>query len=393
MQIELIDLDFVELPLKAPFETSMGRESVKSAWLVTLWAEGIPGYAECVADAHPFYTEETHATVYYAWKNDLVPRLAAQPIGDPETVSTRWTGVRGHRMAKAALEMAVWDWFGRARGIPLWRLLGGDPGRRQIPVGVSIGIQPSLEALKDLAIQYQAEGYQRIKIKIKPGWDVLPVKTLREALGASMPMMADANSAYRPDDAEDLARLDDFRLMMLEQPLAYDDLVDHQQLARRLRTPICLDESIRSAEDARRAFQMGACSVINIKPGRVGGYQEAKRIHDIAMERGYGVWCGGMLETGIGRAHNLHLSTLPNFRWPGDTSASDRYFVEDLVDPPFQLNPDGTLSVPEGPGIGVYPDPDRLRRFRRYHETWRGQTLRISGGIPDDLFRGRGVQR
>ncbi len=376
MKIEAIHLDFIEIPLKAPFQTSFGTDSLKTTWILTIRSNGMAGYAESVADVEPLYSEETHATVYFALKNDLLPRLAGVEIMRPEDLERLVAPVRGNRMAKAVLEMAVWDWFARSQGVPLWQLIGGDPSRKQIPVGVSIGIQPSPEALVDTAQGYLSQGYRRLKVKIKPGTDRAPLEALRRAVGPDVLIMADANSAYRLNDLDTLKALDPLNLMMLEQPLAEDDIIDHRLLREALQTPICLDEAVRSDEDARKAIELGACSIINIKVGRVGGHAIARRVHDVAMAHGVPVWCGGMLETGIGRAHNLHLSTLPNFRLPGDTSASDRYFKEDIIDPPFRLNADGTLTVPDGPGIGVEPDPDRIRQFRTHHEEWA-----LAGGL------------
>lgn len=382
MKIDQVQLDFVQIPLKSPFQTSFGTDSVKTTWIVTVLAEGIRGYAESVADVEPLYSEETHASIYFALKNHLLPRLATVDIAGPEQVDTLLQPVRGNRMAKAAIEMAIWDWFARIQGQPLWKLLGGDAARMRIPVGVSIGIQSSPEALVETAQGYLAEGYRRLKVKIKPGTDRLPLERLRAAVGPEVLIMADANSAYRLSDIDRLRSLDPLSLMMLEQPLAEDDMIDHRQLARAIHTPVCLDEAIRSDEDARKAIELGACSIINIKVGRVGGHAVARRVHDVAKTRGVPVWCGGMLETGIGRAHNLHLSTLPNFRLPGDTSASDRYFAEDLVEPPFRLNGDGTLTVPDGPGIGVEPDAERLERYRTYHEMWSVRGQWEGGGVP-----------
>ncbi len=377
MNIERVQLDFVELPLKAPFETSVGISTTKQTWILTVIADGLKGYAESVADPEPHWNEETHATVYFALKNHLLPRLWSVNLQSPEDVARILSPVRANFMAKATIEMAIWDWFARASGAPLWQLIGGDTAKKTIPVGVSIGIQPTIDALLQMADDFLAAGYRRLKVKIKPGRDVEPLSALRQHVGADVLMMADANSAYQLSDADSLKAFDDLNLMMLEQPLAHDDMIDHAALARTIKTPICLDEVVRTAEDARKALQIGACQIINIKVGRVGGHATARQIHDIAEAGNIPVWCGGMEETGIGRAHNLHLSTLPNFRLPGDTSASDRYFHEDLIDPPFRLNHDGTLSVPEGPGIGVVPDPDRLCRYRRYHEEWTHATPTI----------------
>lgn len=382
MRIDQVRLDLVEIPLKSPFQTSFGVERVKTAWILAVASEGLVGYAESVADVQPLYSEETHASVYFALKNDLMPRLAGVEIDRPESVERILAPVRGNRMAKASIEMAIWDWFARSQNRPLWQMLGGDPARMRIPVGVSIGIQASAEALVEVANGYLAEGYRRLKVKIKPGTDYERLAQLRAAVGPDVGIMADANSAYRLGDVDRLRRLDPLNLMMLEQPLQEDDIIDHGVLARALTTPICLDEAIRSDEDARKAIDLGACSIINVKVGRVGGHTVARRVHDVALQRNVPVWCGGMLETGIGRAHNLHLSTLPNFRLPGDTSASSRYFTEDIVDPPFVLNGDGTLTVPEGPGIGVVPDPERLARFGRHHEVWDVRETWKGGGLP-----------
>lgn len=384
MQIDRVQLDFVELPLLDPFETSVGVSTVKQAWILTVYADGIAGYAESVADPDPHWNEETHATVYFALKNHLLPLLWGQEIRHPEEVARFFLPIRANFMAKATIEMAVWDWFARAQGVPLARLLGGDPAKTTIPVGVSIGIQPTTDDLLRAADTFLGLGYRRLKVKIKPGLDIERLAALRRHVGAQVAMMADANSAYRLADLPILKALDDLDLMMLEQPLAHDDLIDHATLARSLKTPVCLDEAIRTPEDARKAMDIEACRVINIKVGRVGGYAMARAIHDLAAKRGVPVWCGGMQETGIGRAHNLHLSTLANFRLPGDTSASNRYFVEDLVEPAFTLNEDGTLTVPAGPGIGVVPDPHRLVRYASFHEelTNRTPVVLVPHGVP-----------
>ncbi len=384
MQIEQVVLDFIEMPLKSPFETSFGVDTNKTCWVLSLSSGGVTGYAETVADVEPLYSEETHASVYYAIKNHILPRLAGTPLEYPHAVHDLLLPIRGNRMAKAAVEMAVWDWWGRATHQPLWKLLGGDADKREIPVGVSIGIQSDPEALIAIAEEYLRQGYRRLKVKIKPGNDLLPLRALRQALGPEVPMMADANSAYRLDrDVGRLRQLDELGLMMIEQPLDEDDYVDHAVLARALKTPVCLDESIRSADDARRAIGLKAAGVINIKVGRVGGLTAAKAVHDIAREAKIPVWCGGMLETGIGRAFNLHLTTLPNFSLPGDTSASDRYFEQDLIAKPFRLNANGTLTVPQGDGIGVVPDPQRLQQVTTYHEEWNLLHHVSKGGIPD----------
>jgi O-succinylbenzoate synthase len=361
LTVEAITLERIVMPLKAPFETSFGRETERAFFMVTVHGQGITGYAESVAGEAPLYNEETNVTVHHMIRDFLAPRLFARPLTDPDEVRERFRPIRENRMAKAALEMAVWDWFARRDRIPLYRLLGGT--RTDIPVGVSIGIQPSVDATVRVARAFWEAGYQRLKIKIRPGWDVEPLTAVRAAL-PDAPIMADANSAYKlPEAIRIFKQLDALDLMMVEQPLAEDDIVDHAALQREITTPVCLDESIRTADDARKAIDLGACRIINIKVGRVGGFAEARDIEAVARSRGVPVWCGGMLESGIGRAANLHLTSLPGFTLPGDTSASDRYFAEDLIDPPFRLTDHGTLLVPEGPGLGVVPDPARVRRF------------------------------
>jgi O-succinylbenzoate synthase len=311
-----------------------------------------------VADSDPFYSAECNATAWHVLEKYLIPAVLGRPLASAADAAGAWSQVRGHRMAKAALEMAAWDLDARLAGRPLCERLGAAP--RPIEAGVSIGIQPSIDQLLARIQEELAAGYRRIKIKIKPGWDRAPVEAIRDRLG-DIPLMVDANAAYRLADAERLADLDAFGLMMIEQPLGYDDLVQHAELQRRLRTPICLDESIHGPETARAALDLGACRIVNIKPGRMGGFGPSVAVHDLARTRGVPLWHGGMLETGIGRAHNLHLSTLPGFVLPGDVAASRRYFVPDLIEPPIEVTADGTVAVPAGPGIGVQPVPARLR--------------------------------
>jgi len=276
--------------------------------------------------------------------------------------------VRGHEMAKAALEMAVWELWARREGVPLWKLLGGRSG--EIAAGVSVGLQADEAALLDKVAAEVAAGYRRVKVKIKPGRDLALVAAIRSRFEA-LPLMVDANSAYTLADAGHLALLDRFALTMIEQPLGWDDIVDHATLQRSLSTPLCLDESIRSGEDARRALDTGACRVVNVKVGRVGGFSGAIAVHDVCRARGVPVWCGGMLESGIGRLANVHLQTLPGFTLPGDTSASARTFEEDLVDPPVVVSPEGTIAVPDGPGIGHAILWPRVERATDLRETWR----------------------
>jgi O-succinylbenzoate synthase len=335
---------------------------------VSVFADGVAGHAECVADVDPFYLPETNDTALHVLRDFLVPMALGLEIAGPRDVLPALARVRGHEMAKAALEMAVWELWARRDGVPLWRLLGGRGG--EIEAGVSVGLQKDEDALLAKVEAEVAAGYRRVKVKIKPGRDVALVAAIR-ARFPRLPLMVDANSAYSLADADRLAELDRFSLTMIEQPLGWDDIVDHAALQRRLSTPVCLDESIRSGEDARRALEIGACRVVNVKVGRVGGFAGALAVHDACRARGAPVWCGGMLESGIGRLANVHLQTLPGFTLPGDTSASARYFEEDLVDPPVTVSPEGRIAVPEGPGIGHAILWPRVERATDLHETWK----------------------
>jgi len=349
----------LKLPLVHFFETSFGRIHEKHFIIVRVEGGGAAGYGECVAEQDPYYSAETNDTVWHIIAGFVAPRVLGTAFSHPREVFPALRAIRGHHMAKAAVEMAAWDLYARQRGEPLARALGGS--RDRIASGVSIGIQDSLD---DLAAKVETElaaGYRRIKIKIKPGWDVDAVAMIRRRFG-SIPLMVDANAAYTLADADHLARLDAFDLMMIEQPLDYDDIADHAALQRRLKTPICLDESIHSIAAAREAIASGACRIVNIKPGRVGGFTESIRLHDVCAQHGVPVWHGGMLESGIGRAANIHLSTLPNFSLPGDIAGSKRYFNPDLIDPPIEVAADGTIAVPDGPGLGVTIREERVER-------------------------------
>ena len=312
-----------------------------------------------MAEQDPYYSAETNDTAWHIIADFIAPRVLGVEFDHPRDVFPALKAIRGHNMAKAAVEMAAWDLFARQRGEPLARVLGGS--RERIASGVSIGIQTSLDELAKKVERELAAGYRRIKIKIKPGWDVDAVAMLRQRFG-SFPLMVDANAAYTLADADRLAALDEFDLMMIEQPLEYDDIGDHAILQRRLKTPICLDESIKSVALAREAIAAGACRIINIKPGRVGGFAESIRLHDLCAAHGIPVWHGGMLESGIGRAANIHLSTLQNFTLPGDVAASKRYFNPDLIEPPVEVAADGTIAVPQGPGIGVSIRDEEVER-------------------------------
>jgi O-succinylbenzoate synthase len=355
--VERLQLRLVRLPLVAFFETSFGRIYDRSFILVSLESDGAVGTAECVADVDPYYSAETTVTAWHVIKDFLAPLVLGRTFDDPRAVFGGLARVRGHHMAKAAIEMAIWDLAARQRDEPLARLLGGT--RTEIASGVSIGIQDSVEQLMDRIATELAAGYRRIKIKIKPGWDVDVVAAVRAAFG-DVALMVDANAAYTLDDRAHLAGLDGFGLMMIEQPLDYDDIRDHAVLQRALATPICLDESIHSVRAADEALALGACRIINIKPGRVGGHGPSLQLHDLCAARGVPVWHGGMLESGIGRAHNIHLASLPNFTLPGDIAASRRYFMPDLIEPGIQVSAAGTIAVPTGPGIGVTIDWDRV---------------------------------
>ncbi|OUC94877.1 o-succinylbenzoate synthase [Streptosporangium minutum] len=347
----------VALPLISPFRTSLGTQTVRNALLVRVrGADGEEGWGECVADDEPTYSPE-----YLQGAADIItrffaPALRAVPDLDPAGVAPALAHFRGHPMAKAAVEMAVLDAVLRSRETPLAVHLGGV--RQSVRVGVSVGIADSLDALLDTVDRHVSAGYARIKLKIEPGWDLEPVRLVRETFGADLMLTVDANTAYAPADARHLTRLDAFGLALLEQPFAPDDLQAHADLAARMDTPICLDESITSARDAAAALRARACSIINIKPGRVGGYLEARRIHDLAQANGVPVWCGGMLETGLGRAANLALASLPGFTLPGDISATARYYASDIT-APFVLEGD-SIRVPTAPGLGVQLDPEAL---------------------------------
>jgi len=359
VKIERLELRLLKLPLVHFFETSFGRIFEKHFILVRLDGDGATGHGECVAEQDPYYSAETNETAWHIISGFIAPRVVGVEFAHPRDVFPALKAIRGHNMAKAAVEMAAWDLFARQQNVPLCRVLGGT--RERIASGVSIGIQNSLDELAEHVERELAAGYRRIKIKIKPGWDVDAVALVRERFG-SIPLMVDANAAYHIQDAAHLAQLDAFGLMMIEQPLDYDDIADHAVLQRRIATPICLDESIKTVHAAEEAIAAGACRIINIKPGRLGGFREAIRLHDLCAAHLIPVWHGGMLESGIGRAANIHLSTLENFSLPGDVAASKRYFNPDLIDPPIDVAPDGTIGVPRGPGLGVSIVDERLDR-------------------------------
>jgi O-succinylbenzoate synthase len=360
LRVERARLRVVELPLVSPFTTSFGTQTVRRALLVELEGDGVDGVGECAAGIEPGYSAETCAGALLALRDYILPSVLGRPEADVVGHAQGWGWVRGHHMAKAAVEMALLDQAGRASGQSLSQVLGGS--RSRIGCGVSIGIQSSLGATISAIEGYLAEGYQRIKLKCKPGYDVELARAVRQRFPGT-PLMLDANSAYSLRDLDQLRALDEFDLTMIEQPLAHDDLIDHATLQAQIETSICLDESVESLADLRAAISLGSGRILNIKAGRVGGLLPAAQLHDTCGEAGWPVWCGGMLETGIGRAANLALASLPGFTLPGDTSASDRYFRQDLLRQPFELAADGTLPVPSGPGLGIELDQRRLKEI------------------------------
>jgi O-succinylbenzoate synthase len=350
MRIERIELRHVKMILVSPFVTSMGTEYDEEHIIVRVDAEGVTGWGESVAEGTPFYSYETVPTAWHILKDFLMPSVLGKDLQSVDEAIAGYAKVRGHMMAKAGIEAALWDVFAKSKGISLSQMIGGT--RRKIDVGVSIGIQDSVAGLIKKVEGYLAEGYKRIKIKIAPGLDLQFVDALRKEFPGMM-LQVDANSAYTLEDIGIFKKMDDYGLVLIEQPLGYEDIFDHSKLQRELKTPICLDESIHSLDDTRAAIELDSCRVINIKPGRVGGFTESKLIHDYCAGMNIPVWCGGMLESGIGRAGNVALASLPNFTLPGDISASKRYYKEDIVEPEFLVNPDGTMDVPTKPGIGV----------------------------------------
>ncbi|MGI8773047.1 MAG: o-succinylbenzoate synthase [Acidobacteriaceae bacterium] len=360
MRIDAILLREIRMPLVEPFRTSFGTTTDRRVLLVEVHAEGLTGWGECVAGEHPYYSEESIDTAWVVLMGELAPMLAAAEIENAGSCSPILSRVRGNRMAKAALECAIWDLEAQLLKQPLAELLGGT--RTTIPCGVSIGIQPTMEAQLAKVERELAAGYQRIKLKCQPGWDVEMLEAVRERWPEIM-LSVDANSAYRLKDMDHLAHFDRFGLLMIEQPLWADDFYYHSMLQKRLETAVCLDESIRNRRDALAAIDMESCRIINIKIGRVGGIGEAIAVHNAAEERGIPVWCGGMLETGIGRSHNIALSSLPNFQLPGDVSASRRYWAEDIIDPEVTVSAEGEITVPTTPGRGFEVKETMVKRL------------------------------
>jgi O-succinylbenzoate synthase len=357
MIISEVSLYHLRMRLKTPFETSFGRSQERDCILVEAHAEGLVGYGECVADRDPGYSYETIGSAWHILQEFLIPAMLNLDLQSPNDLQKRMAPVRGNPMAKAALEMVYWDLLGKSETRSFQELIGGRGDRVQ--VGVSVGIQKTPQVLVGVVANYIDQGYKRVKIKIKPGRDNLDIDAVRNQF-PDLQLQVDANSAYDLDSAHSLRPLDDMNLLMIEQPFAEDDLWDHRRLQAEFKTPICLDESILSVRHARQALEMGACKIINIKPGRVGGLSQAIAIHDLCHGQGVPVWCGGMLETGVGRAANLALASLPGFIYPGDISATDRYYAQDITQEQFLLNSDSTISVPTGSGLGISINTEAL---------------------------------
>ena len=360
MKIDKIALNHLQMLLVSPFETSFGRADSRECILVEVFADGLVGYGECPTDRAPGYSYETVATAWHILRDYLAPSVLGQSLSGPADIQMRVASVRGHQMAKTGLEMALWDLQGKREGHSLRQLLGGT--RKKVVVGVSVGLQESPQALVKTVEAYLSNGYDRVKIKIKPGRDVPDAQAVREAF-PDLRLQVDANSAYTLDTAAALQPLDELDLLLIEQPLAEDDLWDHSRLQTQFATPLCLDESITSPRHARQAIEMKACRVVNIKPARIGGLNNALLTHDLCQHDNIPVWCGGMLETGVGRAANLALASLPNFTLPGDISATERYYHQDITTERFYLNPDSTIDVPDDPGLGVTIDREAFAKF------------------------------
>ncbi len=361
MRIERIELFLLRLPLKRPYETSGSVETHQTRVIARIESEGVVGWGESVAPERPWYSGETPETIWWLLDEIAIPQLLTVDLPDPYATSAVLDWIRDHRMAKATLEMGIWDLFAKRANAPLSAILGGT--RDRILCGVAIGIQTTVDQLLErIRTELDGTAYQRVKVKIKPGWDGHIAEAIRNAF-PDLPFQLDANSAYTLADIPLFKRIDAYTPLLVEQPLAEDDIIDHATLQKAIMTPVCLDESIHTAEDARKAIEIGATRVINIKAGRVGGLAEAKRIHDVCEEHEIPVWCGGMLEMGIGRAANVHLASLSNFRLPGDVSASSRYFDTEIIGEPFTVENDGTMKVPTGPGIGVTVLEDVIRKL------------------------------
>ena len=363
MKIERVDLYYISMPLVSPFGTSFGMQLQRDALILALHSEGLTGWGECVATNDPGYSYETAVTAWHILADFLIPTMLGKELDEPEQLQGWFSKVRGHPLAKAALDQAAWDITAQRDGLSFAQKLAQpypEGPRDRVKVGVSIGTQPSIAQTMDVIAGHLDEGYGRIKLKIKPGWDVKLVWQARHTF-PDVPIMIDANSAYTLDDAVIFQSMDDLNLLMIEQPLGYEDIYDHSKLRPQIKSPLCLDESIHSAEHARYAITLQACDIINIKPSRVSGWTEARKVHDLGVAHGLGLWVGGMLETGVGRAAQLALASLPGISLPGDISATARYYAHDIATP-FYLNAeDSTIAVPTGPGLGIEVDMARLK--------------------------------
>lgn len=367
-QIDEVVLRVVQLPLKEPFTVSFGTVKERDQIVVELRGGGISGWGESAVLPFPFYNHETPQTALHILRDFAVPMFFANKPGTPQDTAAVFRHIVGNRIARSGLEMAYWDWLAKSKGLPLYKLLGGS--RSEIPVGISIGIYEQDDVLLERVAQFLEKKYHKIKIKIAPGKDINLVEKIFARFG-KIPLMVDANSAYTVADLQLFKDLDQFELMMIEQPLRERDIYQHSKLQQEIRNPICLDESIEDAEDAEAALELGSCRIINIKPGRVGGFTESKAIHDLCARNKIGVWCGGMLETGIGRAANIAVATLPNYIYPGDIGESSRYYHEDIVEPEIVLSPGGTMTASERPGIGVEVQAERLKKYTKLQESFR----------------------
>jgi O-succinylbenzoate synthase len=360
MKLEFLTLSHLRMPLVTAFETSFGRITHRECILISLASEGLIGYGECVADHDPGYSYETTGTAWQIIKEFIAPLILGQDFSDMESFQQRVEGIRGHNLAKAGVEMAIWDLFGKRAGRSLRELLGGE--RTQVEVGVSVGLQSSPQKLVETVADYVSQGYRRVKLKIKPGRDIAETRAVHKAF-PNLLLQVDANSAYTLVTSDALMPLDALELLLIEQPLQEDDIWDHRKLQAQMKTALCLDESIISLRHARYAIEMDACRIINIKPARLGGLSQGVAVHQLCKSRGMPVWCGGMLETGVGRAANLALASLPGFTLPGDISATNRYYMRDITHERFNLNADSTIDVPSAPGLGVTLDPAALKAY------------------------------
>jgi len=376
MIVEQIDLYHVSQELVSPFVTSFGHQLRRQCLILALHADGLTGWGECVANSYPGYSYETSGTAWLILSQYLIPAVLGRALEEPEQVPDWMRSVRGHPLAKAAIDQAVWDITSQRDGISFARKLAQpypEGPKERVEVGVSIGIQPAITDTLNVIENHLKQGYRRIKLKIRPGHDLELARTARDAF-PDTPIMLDANSAYRLEDADVFRAMDDLQLLMIEQPLGYEDIYDHSRLRPQIRSPLCLDESIHSLDHARYALAFGACDIINIKPARVSGWTEARAVHDLCRKQDVPVWCGGMLETGIGRAAQLALASLPGFTLPGDISATKRYYREDIARPDFELNAgDSTINVPDNPGLGVEVDMTRLQANSIRQESFRAR--------------------